>query len=53
MSAAARYFRADLQNKRSLLKAALGTENYEEAASLRDEIRELETGLSISESGTD
>lgn len=45
--------RADLQNKRALLKTALGTEKYEEAASLRDEIRALETGLSVSESGAD
>jgi len=45
--------RANLQNKRALLKSALGTENYEEAASLRDEIQALETGLSVSESGAD
>jgi protein arginine kinase activator len=45
--------RADLQSKRGLLKTALTTENYEEAAALRDEIRVLETGLSASEGGRD
>ncbi len=34
--------RADLQTKRALLRSALSTENYEEAACLRDEIRTLE-----------
>ncbi len=45
--------RADLQSKRGLLKTALNIENYEEAAALRDEIRALETGLSVSEGGRD
>jgi len=34
-----------LQTKRSLLRSALQTESYEEAAMLRDEIRELEAAL--------
>jgi protein arginine kinase activator len=37
--------RGDLQTKRSLLRSALNTENYEDAASLRDDIRTLESGL--------
>lgn len=45
--------RSDLQAKRGLLKTALTTENYEEAAALRDEIRALETGLSAAEGGRD
>ncbi|HNR29629.1 MAG TPA: hypothetical protein PKI11_01955, partial [Candidatus Hydrogenedentes bacterium] len=45
--------RADLQTKRSLLRTMLGAEKYEEAAQLRDEIRDLETGLYVSESGAD
>ncbi len=45
--------RADLQAKRGLLKTALTTENYEEAAALRDEIRAIETGLSAAEGGRD
>ena len=45
--------RADLQNKRQLLRTMLKAENYEEAARLRDEIRELEGGLSMADSGTD
>lgn len=45
--------RAELQSKRALLKTALTTENYEDAASLRDEIRSLETGLDASEAGAD
>jgi len=36
---------ADLQTKRALLRSALRTENYEEAACLRDEIRVLEQEL--------
>jgi len=40
--------RSDLQTKRSLLRSALETENYEEAASLRDGIRQLETVLGAS-----
>jgi len=35
------------------LRSALRTENYEEAARLRDEIRCLEQGLHISESGAE
>jgi len=45
--------RADLQTKRSLLRTMLGAEKYEEAAQLRDEIRSIETGLYVSESGAD
>ncbi len=45
--------RGDLQTKRALLRSALRTENYEEAARLRDEIRCLEQGLHISESGAE
>lgn len=45
--------RSDLQSKRALLKTALSMENYEEAASLRDEIRALEIGLGASEAGVD
>lgn len=45
--------RADLQNKRQLLRTMLKAENYEEAARLRDEIRALEGGLSMADSGTD
>jgi protein arginine kinase activator len=37
--------RADLQTKRGLLKTSLGAERYEEAAVLRDEIKQLEAGL--------
>ena len=37
--------RADLQNKRALLRSALKTENYEEAARLRDIIRSIEESL--------
>lgn len=36
-----------LQTKRGLLKTTLDMEKYEEAASLRDEIRELEMGLGL------
>ena len=45
--------RTDIQNKRSLLRSVLKAEQYEEAARLRDEIRSLESGLSMSESGAD
>lgn len=45
--------RNDLQTKRALLRSVLQTENYEEAARLRDEIRILEEGLYVSESGAD
>lgn len=45
--------RSELQSKRALLKTALSMENYEEAASLRDEIRTLEAGLGASEAGVD
>ncbi len=41
--------RTDLQSKRALLKTALGSENYEDAAGLRDDIRRLEEGLRISD----
>jgi protein arginine kinase activator len=45
--------RIELQSKRALLKTALNMENYEEAAALRDEIKVLETGLSVSGGGAD
>lgn len=45
--------RSELQSKRALLKTALGVENYEEAAILRDQIRALEIGLGASEAGVD
>jgi len=38
--------RSNLQTKRSLLRSALNSENYERAAILRDEIRQLEEQLS-------
>ena len=41
--------RAELQTKRALLRSALKTENYEEAARLRDEIRALEDALRTSD----
>ncbi|MFP4500821.1 MAG: UvrB/UvrC motif-containing protein [Candidatus Hydrogenedentota bacterium] len=41
--------RADMQTKRTLLRSLLRREKYEEAAKLRDEISELETGLAITE----
>lgn len=40
--------RNELRNKRALLRSALNTENYEEAAQLRDVIRDLEENLSAS-----
>lgn len=45
--------RTDLQSKRALLRSVLRAENYEEAARLRDEIRQLESGLALSGSGND
>ncbi len=45
--------RSDLRSKRALLRSMLKAENYEEAATLRDEIRSLEAGLYMSESGAD
>lgn len=45
--------RAQLQNKRALLRSSLRTENYEAAATLRDEIKALEEGLGIPASGHD
>jgi len=36
---------ADLQTKRALLRSALSAENYEDAAKLRDAIKDLETRL--------
>ncbi len=41
--------RAGLQTKRALLRGALRTEDYEEAAHLRDEIRVLEKELGAAE----
>lgn len=38
-----------LQSKRALLKTALSLENYEEAATLRDEIQAVEIELGIAE----
>jgi len=43
--------RADLQSKRALLRTALKMENYETAASLRDDIKLLETGLGAASPG--
>lgn len=45
--------REDLTTKRALLRSVLKSENYEEAAALRDEIRNLESGLYFSDSGVD
>lgn len=45
--------RSDLQAKRALLRSVLKSENYEAAAQLRDEIRELEGGLYASGPGAD
>lgn len=45
--------RAELQSKRAVLKTALSTESYEEAAVLRDEIKVLESGLSAAEAGVE
>ena len=45
--------RADLQSKRALIRSMLRAENYEEAARLRDEIRALESGLQLSETGAE
>lgn len=43
--------RADLQAKRTLLKSSLKAERYEEAATLRDEIRTIEQGLNTASQG--
>lgn len=43
--------RSELQVKRVLLRTALESENYEEAAVLRDAIRELEAALSAAPPG--
>lgn len=45
--------RMDLQTKRALLRSALKTENYEEAAILRDSIKDLEAGLGVTTSQQD
>lgn len=45
--------REDLTTKRALLRSVIKAENYEEAAALRDEIRNLESGLYFTDSGTD
>jgi len=45
--------RSDLQAKRALLRSVLKAENYEEAARLRDEIKQLESGLALSGTGND
>ncbi len=44
---------SDLQTKRVLLRSVLRAEDYEQAARLRDEIRGLESGLRLTEAGTD
>lgn len=44
--------RGELQTKRALLRSALKMESYEEAAVLRDQIRDLETTLGASAAGT-
>lgn len=44
--------RLNLQSKRALLRSALRTEEYEQAAALRDEIRSLEQMISSSNPGT-
>jgi protein arginine kinase activator len=41
--------RAELQAKRALLRSMLRAERYEEAAALRDTIKNLESGLSMPE----
>jgi protein arginine kinase activator len=43
--------RADLQTKRALLRSAVQSEHYEDAADLRDEIRELETVIETTSAG--
>jgi protein arginine kinase activator len=43
--------RADLQTKRTLLRTLLRREKYEEAAVLRDEIQEMESGQSTAGAG--
>jgi len=45
--------RTELQTKRALLRSALETENYEDAAVLRDAIRDLESALGASAAGQD
>ena len=45
--------RGELQTKRTLLRTALGTENYEAAAALRDEIQTLELSLRGAGAGQD
>lgn len=44
---------SDLQTKRVLLRSVLRAEDYEQAAQLRDEIKGLESGLRLTEAGTD
>jgi len=44
---------SDLQSKRVLLRSVIRAEDYEQAARLRDEIRGLESGLRLTEAGTD
>lgn len=41
----------NLQTKRALLRSAVQTEHYEEAALLRDEIRQLEEALGAAQAG--
>lgn len=45
--------RSALHAKRGLLRSVLREENYEEAARLRDEIKRLESGLTVGERGAD
>jgi protein arginine kinase activator len=45
--------RAELQTKRALLRSMLRAENYEEAARLRDTIRDLEATLPVPDAETE
>lgn len=45
--------RSDIFAKKALLRSIVKAENYEEAARLRDEIKRLETGLSVGDPGRD
>jgi len=43
--------RTDLQTKRSMLRNAVRDEHFEQAAQLRDEIRQIESRLGVAEPG--
>lgn len=45
--------RSELLARRALLRSMLKAENYEEAARLRDEIRELESGMAAQDAGVE